>query len=186
MRTPHVAVIGAGAGGLAAAIDLARAGVAVTVLERGAAPGGKIRQIDGIDAGPTVFTMRWVFDRLFDDAGTSLAEHLTLQPADLLARHAWSANERLDLYPDIDRSADAIGAFAGPMEAAGYRDFCRRAQQVYETLEAPFIRAPRPTALSLTLGSGVARMRGISPFATLWRALGGHFRDPRLRQLFGR
>jgi len=47
---PHVIVIGAGAGGLSASIDLARAGVRVTLLERAAAPGGKMhaREIDGI------------------------------------------------------------------------------------------------------------------------------------------
>ena len=190
MRTPRVTVIGAGAGGLAAAIDLARAGAAVTILERAPTPGGKIRQSQvagtGIDAGPTVLTMRWVFDALFSDAGTSLSDHLTLHPAELLARHAWSGTERLDLFADNDRSADAIGRFAGSAEAAGFRAFCARAQRVYRTLEGPFIRAARPTAVSLAAKSGVSEMFGISPFATLWKALGDHFRDPRLRQLFGR
>ena len=190
MRTPRVAVIGAGAAGLSAAIDLARAGAAVTVFERAAAAGGKIRQVTvdgrGIDAGPTVLTMRWVFDSLFADAGTSLSAHLTLHPIECLARHAWSDTETLDLFASRDRSADAIGAFAGASEAAGFRSFCKRAERVYQTLEAPFIRAPRPTALSLTAGAGLSAMRGISPFATLWKALGEHFRDPRLRQLFAR
>jgi 1-hydroxycarotenoid 3,4-desaturase len=190
MRTPHVTVIGAGAGGLAAAIDLARSGVAVTLLERASTVGGKIRQLQvggaGIDAGPTVLTMRWVFDALFDNAGRSLADHLTLHPIDLLARHAWSSTARLDLFANVDQSADAIAAFAGPVEAAGYRAFCLRAQRVYQTLEGPFIRAARPTALSLAVESGLSAMRGISPFSSLWKALGEHFRDPRLRQLFGR
>ncbi len=193
MRTPRVTVIGAGAGGLAAAIDLARQGAEVTLLEQAPAPGGKIRQVQvggtAIDAGPTVLTMRWVFDALFDDAGAALGDHLTLRPADLLARHAWSATERLDLFADPDRSADAIADLAGPAEAAGFRTFCCRARQVYRTLEGPFIRSPRPTALSLAAGSGLrglTDMWGISPFATLWKALGEHFRDPRLRQLFGR
>jgi 1-hydroxycarotenoid 3,4-desaturase len=190
MRTPHVTVIGAGAGGLAAAIDLARSGVAVTLLEAASTVGGKIRQLQvagaGIDAGPTVLTMRWVFDALFDDAGFSLADHLTLHPIDLLARHAWNDTSRLDLFADADRSAEAIAAFAGSAEAAGYRSFCQRAQRVYDMLEAPFIRATRPTALSLAATTGLSGIRGISPFSTLWKALGEHFRDPRLRQLFGR
>ena len=112
-------VIGAGAGGLAAAIDLARQGAAVTLLEKNSAPGGKIR-VDGagIDSGPTVLTMRWVFDALFADAGATLADRLTLHPADLLARHAWSANERLDLFADPRQSADAIAAFSRAEPAA--------------------------------------------------------------------
>jgi len=193
MRTPRVTVIGAGAGGLAAATDLARRGAAVTLLEQASTPGGKIRQVQvggtGIDAGPTVLTMRWVFDALFYDAGATLADHVTLHPTDLLARHAWSATERLDLFTDTDRSADAIADLAGPVEAAGFRTFCARAGQVYRTLEGPFIRSPRPSALSLAAGSGLrglTDMWGVSPFATLWKALGEHFRDPRLRQLFGR
>jgi 1-hydroxycarotenoid 3,4-desaturase len=182
-----VIVIGAGAGGLAAAIDLARQDVAVTVLEKAPAVGGKIR-VDGagIDAGPTVLTMRWVFEALFADAGATLDDHLTLRPAELLARHAWSSRERLDLFADADRSAEAIAAFAGRAEADGFRTFCARAQRVYRTLEGPFMRAQKPTAVSLAVGTGLSQMFGISPFATLWKALGDHFHDPRLRQLFGR
>ncbi len=186
----RVVIIGAGIGGLSAAILLTAGGHDVTVLERAASPGGKLRQVmaggAALDAGPTVFTMRWVFEAIFADAGARLDDHLTLHPAAILARHAWSRTEQLDLFADIDRSADAIAAFAGGAEADGYRRFCARARQVYQTLEGPFIRAGRPTPLSLAAGAGVGGLARISPFATLWRALGEHFRDPRLRQLFGR
>ena len=181
----HALIVGAGIGGLAAGIDLARQGVAVTVLERAAAPGGKMRQVGPgrIDGGPTVFTMRWVFDALFDDAGATLSDHLTLQRAETLARHAWGP-DRLDLFADIERSADAIEAFCG--EGAGFRALCAEAQRMYRTLEGPFIKAQRPSAVSLTMGAGVGAMMGIRPFDTMWSALGRHVRDPRLRQLFGR
>ncbi|HQT77596.1 MAG TPA: phytoene desaturase family protein [Rhodopila sp.] len=187
VSTQRVTIIGAGAGGLAAAIDLARQGVAVTVLEQAAAPGGKIR-VDkaGIDSGPTVLTMRWVFESLFADAGTTLDSHLTLRRAELLARHAWSETERLDLFADPARTADAIAAFAGPKEAAGFNAFRIRAQRIFHTLDGPFMRAQKPSALSLTVATGIGRMRRIAPFSTLWHALGEHFRDQRLRQLFGR
>jgi 1-hydroxycarotenoid 3,4-desaturase len=127
-----------------------------------------------------------VFEELFADAGASLSNYLTLTSTDILARHAWSATERLDLFADAERSADAIGAFAGKRAAEGFRAFSARARRVYQTLEGPFIRAPRPTALSLAAASGPRAMLGISPFGSLWKALGEHFRDPRLRQLFGR
>ena len=190
MRPPRVTVIGGGVGGLVAAIDLAVAGCAVTVLERAASPGGKMRQVHAggaaIDAGPTVFTMRWVFDSIFADAGTSLAEHVGLRAADVLARHAWGADQRLDLFADMDRTADAIGDFAGAREAAGFKAFTRRSRDIYDILKAPFLSAARPTPLGLVRAAGIGPMLRIDPFETLMGALSRHFSDPRLRQLFGR
>jgi 1-hydroxycarotenoid 3,4-desaturase len=198
VRSPRVTVIGAGVGGLAATIELAAGGAEVTLLDSAAQPGGKLRQArpesvpgdaPAIDAGPTVFTMRWVFDELFARAGTLLDLHVTLRPLELLARHAWNERETLDLFADIDRSAEAIGRLAGPAEAAGYRAFCDRAERIYRTLDEPFIRAPRPSIMSLVAAAGPRGMSdivGLAAFSTLWRALGDHFRDHRLRQLFGR
>ncbi len=193
MRTPRVVIIGAGVGGLAAALDLARAGVAVTLAESAASPGGKMRQVAAgsalIDAGPTVFTMKWVFDQLFADDQTSTDAELDLTAMTTLARHAWSPTERLDLYADLEQSVDAIGQFAGPAAAAGYRSFCHRAQLTFDLLDAAFIRADRPSVGGMMLHAGKTRpgdVLTIKPYTTLWRALHEHFRDGRLRQLFGR
>jgi 1-hydroxycarotenoid 3,4-desaturase len=193
MRTRHVVVIGAGIGGLVAALELVTQGVAVTVVERAATPGGKLRLIDidgrRIDAGPTVFTMRWVFDEIFTAVGAALPEHLALQPADILARHAWDGRQRLDLFADHARTAEAIGRLAGPAEGRRYLGFCQDARRIYETLEGSFIRAHRPGLPGLVRNVGLGRLDDlwhIQPFSTLWHALSQHFHDPRLRQLFGR
>jgi 1-hydroxycarotenoid 3,4-desaturase len=188
-----VVVIGGGIGGLAAALRLVARGVPVLILERGAAPGGKLRTQapDGrpIDAGPTVLTMLWVFEELFDAAGATLSDHVSLEPAEILARHAWPDGARLDLFANAERSADAIGNTFGAAEAQGFRSFAARARRTYEALEHSFIRSGRPSPVSLVRGAGLRGLPAllrISPFETLWGALGTHFRDPRLRQLFGR
>lgn len=193
MTQDRVVVIGAGIGGLAAALRLAQGGLAVTVLERGTHPGGKMRTVavggQAVEAGPTVFTMRWVFEALFAECGTWLTDRVGLTQAGLLARHAWSRDEQLDLFADVDTSAAAIAAFADAREADGYRRFCARSAEVYRTLEGPFIREGRtsPAGLAQRVGlSGLGDLWRIQPFATLWSALGTFFRDPRLRQLFGR
>jgi 1-hydroxycarotenoid 3,4-desaturase len=186
-------VIGAGVGGLVATLLLAAAGRDVVLLERAATPGGKMRRVEagglGVESGPTVFTMRAVFEEIFARAGLRLEEHVRLVRADVLARHAWGPGEVLDLHTDVDRSADAIDAFAGAREAEGFRAFAARAKAIHDTLERPFMLAERPSPFGLVRAVGPANLGalfGTSPFTTLWRALGEHFRDPRLKQLFGR
>jgi 1-hydroxycarotenoid 3,4-desaturase len=189
----RVVVIGAGIGGLTAALRLAHAGLDVTVLERAAHPGGKMRSVPvegrAVEAGPTVFTMRWVLDEIFSECGASLDDRVVLNPAAILARHAWGPDGHLDLFADPRASRDAIGAFAGLREAEGYDRFRARAAAVYRTLEGPFIRGQRPSPFALTRRAGLSGLGDlwrIQPFTTLWSALGDDFADPRLRQLFAR
>jgi 1-hydroxycarotenoid 3,4-desaturase len=188
--TERVVVIGAGVGGLVAAVLLAARGLDVLVVEKEAAPGGKLREVTAgsarIDAGPTVFTMRWVFEEIFAAAGARLDEHLTLTRSAVLARHAWPDGGWLDLFADRAQSAAAIAEFAGAAEARGFEAFAARAARIWRTLEGSFIREDRPSVLDLVVKAGARDLMGISPFTTLDRALGEHFRDPRLRQLFGR
>jgi 1-hydroxycarotenoid 3,4-desaturase len=193
MSGDRVLVVGAGIGGLVAALELASRGLDVTLLERAAAPGGKMRTVpvDGVaqDAGPTVLTMRWVFDELFAAIGEQLDSHLRLQPCPILARHAWRGGAVLDLHADAAATEDAIGRFAGAADARAYRAFCARSREVFETLDAPFLRAPRPNPLTLAARVGLRGLPAlwrIAPFRSLWAELERRFRDPRLRQLFGR
>ncbi len=189
----RVAIIGAGVGGLTAALRLQAAGRPVTVLERAPAPGGKMRQIQvgskRLDAGPTVFTMRWVFDRLFADLGERLDDHVTLKQASVLARHAWQDGSRLDLFADIEASEKAVADFAGRAEARGFRAFCDETAAIFDLLKDPFLCSPAPDIGAMVRAFGLkslGAMRKMKPFSTMQNGLERHFRDPRLRQLFGR
>lgn len=189
-----VVVIGAGMGGLACATLLAARGERVTVIEKDSWVGGKARlvSLDGaeIDGGPTVFTLRDVFDGIFRAAGAELDDYVTTRRAGVLARHAWDDSAYLDLHADPQRSEEAIGDFAGAEAAAGFRAFRQEARSIYASLNDTMMRAPKPaTPLSLVWRMGlsnVAGFMGTHPYVSLWNALGKHFGDQRLRQLFAR
>ncbi len=189
----RVVIVGGGIAGLASALELSVAGLEVTVLERGPVIGGKLHQVFvnevGIDSGPTVFTMRWVFDSLFAKAGTTLEQELIIEKQHILARHAWSADERLDLFANREQSAQAIKEFAGPAEADRFLKFCDLASTAYRTLEKAYIRSERPTMASMHADIGLRGMKvlfDLGLFQSLWNSLSRHFKDPRLHQLFSR
>ena len=190
MAADRVIVVGAGVAGLSAAAVLAARGCAVTVLERHAAVGGKVRQARAngrtIDVGPTVLTLRPVLEELFATAGARLDDHLRLTRAEVLARHLWSGGVGLDLFADAQRSAQAVGEFAGAGEAAAFRAFADDARHAFQTLHRPFMRRPSPSLLGLLLRAGPAALSRIDPYASLGAHLHRRFADPRLRQLFGR
>jgi 1-hydroxycarotenoid 3,4-desaturase len=185
-------VIGAGFGGLAAAIRLAAAGHAVTLVEAATSLGGKARAVSSaagpVDTGPTVLTMRAVFDDLFNLAGERLEDHVTLIPQPILARHWWPDGTTLDLTPDRAANIAAITAFAGAREARAFARFDAMAEKLRLAFDAPVMQAPRPDlrAIARAALGRPAIWPALLPGMTLDRLLRLMFHDPRLRQLFGR
>lgn len=193
MREKRIVVVGAGIGGLAAAVELAAQGCNVTVVEKFDGPGGKMRQVNAggklLDAGPTVFTLRDVFDGIFARAGASIEDYVTVKPAHVLARHAWEGGGEVDLFADVAETVDAIGAFAGADNARGFLSFCAEAGNLYRILNRSFIRAKKPTLPLLMWRVGLLNLAdqwNINPYESFWHAVCRHMSDPRLRQLFGR
>ena len=188
----EVAVIGAGIGGLSAAVRLAAAGADVALIEAQGYPGGKMRTLPSaagpVDAGPTVLTMKPVFEALFAAAGARLEDHVTLIPQPILARHWWPDGGTLDLFPDTQASAHAIGTGFGAKAAREFLAFDARMAQALAAFEAPMMLSPRPAPMAAA--RAMATRPGLWPLMAPGRSLAAllkaHFTDPRLRQLFGR
>ena len=178
----RVVVIGAGVGGLAAAIRLARSGHEVVVHERSAVAGGKLGRYerDGFrfDTGPSLLTLPQVFDDL--DLG------LSPQPLDPVVRHVFPDGSVLDSSADHDafvsRIADAFGA--GP--AADWERFWKRAAHIWRASWRSVLQHPVTPASVAALSWRLTDLRAIAPGRSL-RSLGRQYlSDPRLRMLLDR
>jgi 1-hydroxycarotenoid 3,4-desaturase len=185
--TEKIVIIGAGIAGLAAALRLGHAGCDVTVVDMHPAPGGKMRSIAS-DAGPTVLTMRAVFDRLFQDVGADIADHVTLTPLQTLARHYWDDGTSLDLMADPEASLANVRDAFGTASASEFAAFSARARRLFDAFDGPMMQtaAPDQIAVARKVLSRPRLIADMAPHRSLAGLLKSSFRDPRLAQLFGR
>lgn len=177
-------VVGAGLGGLSAALRLRSAGYDVTVLERHAEPGGRcgIWESDGFrfDTGPTLLLMVDQLHRVFEDVGRRLEDYLELVQLDPSYRIYYPDGATLDVTSRLNAMLEGVERIepgAGPR----FLRYLSKAAVLYR-LGLQFVDRNvhvrsvffRPTDTGLLVGSGA--------LGRLWRLVSRHFRDDRLRQ----
>jgi phytoene desaturase len=176
----RIVVIGAGVGGLTAAIRLAEAGHDVVVHERSGVAGGKLAvyERDGFrfDTGPSLLTLPQVFTDL----------ELRLERLDPVVRHVFADGTVLDSSSThevfLERITDAFGAAA----SADWDRFWHRAARIWNASWRSVLRQPVTPATLLALSWRIGDLAAIAPGRSL-RALGRRYlRDPRLRMLLDR
>jgi phytoene desaturase len=180
-------IIGAGLGGLSAALHLAAAGREVTVLERAAFPGGRVGVISEagyrFDTGPTVLTMPELIAETLGVVGESLEDWLDLRRLDPAYRARFADGSTIEVHSDADAMELSIRGRCGAREAAGYRRFVDHVSQLYRVemphfiarnLDSPTQLISRPMLDLLRLGA----LRRLGP------TVRSFFGDERLQRIF--
>jgi phytoene desaturase len=186
-RTDRVVVVGAGLGGLAAAIRLAAAGRTVTLLEREDQPGGRAGRLalDGyeFDTGPTVLTMPELLEDLLGTVGEDLAAWLPMQKLDPAYRAHFPDGSTLDVIADTARMAGEVARVCGSREADGYLRFVDHARELWELQRNDFIdrNLDRPSDL---VTANLWRLLRRGGFGRLQSKVNSYFKDPRTRRIF--
>jgi phytoene desaturase len=187
-----IGIIGAGFGGLAAAIHLAAKGYRVTVYERQSMPGGKASEItaDGFrfDTGPSLLTMPFVLEDLYDAAGAAAEERVQLAPVDPICRYFYPDGAVLSAHADEGAFEQELRTFA-PGDADTLRRFLDYSQRIYERTSDIFLFNSLGDLKSLLRVRNLPtllRLPQIDPFRTVHEGVQSYFSDPRLVQLFDR
>lgn len=185
--TDRVAVVGAGLAGLAAALHLLGAGREVTVVDRGAEPGGRAGRLRlggyQLDTGPTVLTMPHLLDEAFAAVGSALADHVELLPLHPAYRALFADGSSLDVHTEAAAMEAEVERFAGPAQAAGYRELRRWLTALYRVQLRGFIDRNYDSPLGL-LGADLARLAALGGFGRLGPRVARHVTDPRLQRVF--
>ena len=189
--TDRVIVVGAGLGGLSAAMRLAGAGREVTVLEREQVPGGRAGRLEldsasgtyHVDTGPTVLTMPDLIADAFDSVGEDMADWLELTPVAPLYRAFYPDGSKLDVHANVDEMAEEIRNVIGPEEAAGYRRYVDFVSQLYRYEMTDFIDRNIDSPFDL-LTPNLARLAALGGFRKLAPKVRQYLRDPRTERVF--
>ena len=182
----RVLIVGAGPGGLAAAMLLARAGLSVQVIERQPHVGGRTATLEGdgfrFDVGPTFFLYPRVLEEIFAAVGRNLHDEVKLVRLDPQYHLVFGGGGELLATPNVQRMENAIAELS-PDDAPNFRRFLEdnraKLASFRDILERPFLGLRDLFSTSLLKALPMLR-----PWLSLDGELARYFRDPRLRLAF--
>lgn len=182
----RVVVVGAGLGGLGAALRLQGAGHDVVVVEQRERPGGRAYQLRDAgftwDMGPSLITMPWVLEEVFAAGGLDLRSEVELVRLDPFYRIFWSGEERhLDFVADRERMKAEIARFSS-RDAAAFDGFMAAMKPIYE--EGILQAGRRPFLSARELLAFTPRMLRLGAALPLYRTVARHFEHERIREAF--
>jgi diapolycopene oxygenase len=186
-RKNRVVVIGAGLGGMSAAIMLARKGFQVTVIEKNSHAGGKLNQLQvqgfSFDLGPSIFTMPQIFRPIFEGDGKRLEDYITLQRVDPQWRNFFEDGTVLDLWENQEKMRGELTRF-GSNCISEYEDFLAYSRRQYEIVERGYLRQGLDTFGEFLRFYGWKDARDLDYLRSMSGSIYKRLSNPYLRDIF--
>lgn len=183
----RVVVIGAGLGGMTAAIQLARAGYSVDLLEKNGNVGGKlnIHQEAGFsfDLGPSIFTLPQIFRPVFEGDGKTLEDYITLERVDPQWRNFFEDGTIVDLWEDAAAMKKQVDRL-GPDAVEDYQNFREYSRLQYEIVNRGYFEQGLDTFWDFVKFYGIKDGRGLDYMHTMSSGIAKRVRNCYLREIF--
>lgn len=182
----RVVIIGAGPGGLAAAMLLAKAGISVDVLERHAVVGGRTSTLNledyKFDLGPTFFLYPRVLSEIYSAVGRDLMRDVPMTRLDPQYHLVFGAGGELRCSPDVAKMQEQVAKIS-TADAQNFKRFLdenrHKLHKFRDILERPWLKWTDVLSLEL-----VRMLPLVRPWLSLDGELGRYFSDPRIRLAF--
>lgn len=180
----RVVIVGAGVGGLAAAIRLRHAGFEVTVLEKNDGPGGRCGfwEQDGyrFDLGPTIVLLKPVFEALFAHVGRRMDDYLQMVACDPNYRIHFDDGAKVTFSANL-REMQAALESVEPGSFAGYLRYLEEGKRGMDAALGRFVTKNFDSFFDFATPSNLAEVFGANAHRSLKSVIGRHFKDERLR-----
>lgn len=181
----HAVVVGAGFGGIAAALRLRAKGYAVTIIDRQLEIGGRAQTYlrDGFrhDAGPTVITAPFLFEELFELFGECMSDSVQLVPLKLWYRFHFADGDTFDYGGSIDDTLAEIARIE-PRDCVGYLKLLRHSQRIFDLAFTKLSAQPFDRFASMV--RHIPGLVSLKSYQSVWQLVCSHLSHSKLRQAF--
>ncbi len=188
----RVLVVGAGVGGMSAAIRLAKAGHLVEIFEGSDQVGGKCRTKwignFAFDTGPTLLTLPAVYRDLFASTGDSLDSVLDLVPVDPSFDYHFANGDSV-AFANLSRfqTLSAIRHEFGEKSSQDWNSLMLRAEGMWDASRKPFVETELTSLISLAKSSTFLKdLQTIAPWKSLRSIVKEISSDKRLQYIVDR
>jgi len=187
MKARTAIIIGAGTGGISAAIHLARDGYHVTVLEKNSRSGGRCDRFsrDGhhFDTGPTLFVMPHLYEVEFSALGTCMADQLDLQRVDPTYHLVFDDGSQLALTSDIKSMHEQLEAIQ-PGSFRGFLEYLQEGGLHYQLVMDRLVNCDYRRISDFINLQNLSMIWQLKPFTNHYRNMSVYFDAPRLKSAF--
>ena len=185
--TGSVIVIGAGVGGITAAIHLAKHGLKVTVIEKNSRPGGRCDRItrEGhhFDTGPTLLVMPHLYEAEFEAMGVSMHDLLNLKRVDPTYHLVFDDGSQLALTSDLKALGDQLEAME-PGSLRGLLHYLDEGCRHYDLGINKLVNPDFRRASDFFKLSNLPLLYKVKPLVKHYNNMANYFQDPRLKAAF--
>lgn len=183
----NVTVIGGGLAGMASAIRLAGEDYNVTIIEKGERLGGKLNQRTGkgyiFDTGPSILTLPWVLEELFEAVGKDVHDYLDIQRIEPGWRTFFEDGTTIDLTSDLPKMLEELKKVSED-DASRFFEYLDYCHKMYDLSMKSFYRDSISGVSDLRANHSLKEMWAMDPFHSLNQTTERFFKDKHLQQMF--
>ncbi|HLR92793.1 MAG TPA: phytoene desaturase family protein [Atopostipes sp.] len=182
-----VAIVGGGLGGLSAAVSLAQSGFEVSLYEKNAHFGGKLNRLEkegfGFDLGPSILTMKHIFEKLFTTSGVKMEDYIPT----VRVIHEWRSffpdDTMIDLYGDLEMM-EKLNEHLTKQDIEEYREFLAYAKDMYELTEEGYFNKGLDTVPEIIQFHGIKdAIKMTKGLVSMYDGIEKYISNPKLRDM---
>lgn len=182
----HIAIAGAGIGGMITALLLKKQGFEVSIFEKENQAGGRLSFVERegyrIDQGPTIVLLPQMLKSILDEAGVS-GDAWELLGLDTLYTIHFKDGKKYTKFKDIDKQLLEL-SHKFPGEEEGFKRYMEAMKKNFEIGQDSFLEKSFTRKRDFWTGKNLTSLIRLKAYQSTKKFSGSFFKDERLREAY--